>query len=48
MSSMSMASFLRSPGGLAVVGVSVIAVSAVLNCGITLLAAQPAEENAYR
>jgi hypothetical protein len=41
-------SSLRSPGGLAIVGVSVITVSAVLNFGITRLAAQPAEGNAYR
>jgi hypothetical protein len=38
----------RQPRALAVVGVSVIAVSAVLNFGITLLAAQPAEGKGYR
>jgi hypothetical protein len=38
----------RSPRALVIVGVFATTVSAVLNCGITILAAQPAEGNDYR
>jgi hypothetical protein len=48
MSSMLTASSQRLSGGLAVGGAFVIAVSAVLNSGITRIAAQPAEGKGYR